>query len=341
MALAAMQKWYDPNKTLTHNALFNYIVGNRSCGKSYGLKKRVIKNFLEKGWQFVYLRRYKDELDKSKDSYFDDIIKNNEFPNHKITFENDCYFIDGLLFGYAMALTKAKDYKSSSYPNVWVIIFEEFIIEENGFTRYLKNEVEILLGFYMSIDRYRGCKLFALGNNFTMFNPHLIYWGLNEPYNGNISKAKKGKVLLEKVNDPEFIAERMQSDFGQLVEGTSFAEFAIQNKSPIDNDTFVMKKTEKCSYYFTFKYEGELYGVWLDYSIGKFFVSKDVDPYFKTVYCITLEDHSPNTLLLKASNKSVYFKTFIQSYKDGDVYFESMKIKSVVYNVIKLCVGGN
>lgn len=332
--------WYDPNKTLTHNALFNLIIGNRSSGKSYGLKKRVIKNYKEKGWQFVYLRRYGDELDKSKDTYFNDIIENREFPDDTITFENDCFLINGQVFGYAMALTKAKDYKSSSFPLVWLIIFEEFIIEENGYTRYLKNEVEIFLGFYMSIDRYRGCKVFFLGNNYTMFNPYTLFWNLSIPYEGNTTKAQNGKILLEMVNNEEFIQERMLTDFGQLVAGTPFAEYAIQNKSRIDTKTFVMKKTEDSRYYFTFKYDGELFGVWIDYTIGKFFVSKNVDPYFKTVYCITLDDHSPNTLLLKSINKSFLFKTFIDSYKDGNVYFESMKIKAIVYNVIKLYVGG-
>jgi hypothetical protein len=242
--------------------------------------------------------------------------------------------------GYAMALTKAKDYKSSSYPNVWLIIFEEFIIEENGYTRYLKNEVETFLGFYMSIDRYRGCKVFFLGNNFTLFNPYNMYWNINAPYNSNVAKVKGGRILLEMVSNQDFIDERMMTDFGQIVEGTPFADYAIQNKSRIDNDTFVSKKTEKASYYFTFKYEGDLYGVWVDYTLGRFFVSKDVDPFFKMIYVVTLDDHSPNTLLLKSINKSVFFKTFIDAYKDGLVYFESMKIKSVVYNVIRMCMGG-
>lgn len=334
-----LSEWYDPNKTLTHNALFNFIIGNRSSGKSYGLKKRVVKNFKDKGQQFIYLRRYKDELDKSKDSYFDDIIYNNEFPDDKITFENDCYFLNGHLMGYAMALTKAKDYKSSSFPAVWLVIYEEFIIEENGFSRYLKNEVETFLGFYMSIDRYRGCKVFFLGNNYSMFNPYTLYWKLQTPYNSNITKAKGGKILLEMVKAKA--DERMETDFGQIVEGTPFADYAIQNISRIDNDTFVMKKSEKCSYYFTFKYSDELYGVWVDYTIGKFFVSKDVDPCFKIIYSITLDDHTPNTLLLKSVNKSIFFKTFIENYKSGNVYFENMNIKSVVYNVIRLCVGGN
>lgn len=332
-------EWYNPKKTLTHNALYNMVIGARSVGKSYNILLMAVDKFKKTGKQFVYLRRYKDELDESKATIFDQIIIDNQFPNDKITFDADCYFLNGQLMGYAHALTKAKDYKSSSFPSVWLIIYEEFIIEENGYTRYLKNEVKLFLGYYMSIDRYRGVKVFFLGNNFTMFNPYTIFWNLDSPNGRTILKAKKGKILLELVPDKN--KEHIESDFAKIIEGTDFADYALHNKSPIDNDNFVMKKTEKCSYYFTFKYNGDLYGVWVDYSIGKFFVSKDVDPCFKMVYCITLDDHTPNTLLLKSSNKSIFFKTFIQNYKDGNVYFESMKIKSVVYNVIKLCVGGN
>jgi hypothetical protein len=240
--------------------------------------------------------------------------------------------------GFAHALTKAKDYKSSSFPNVWLIIFEEFIIEENGYSRYLKNEVKLFLGFYMTIDRYRGVKVFFLGNNYTMFNPYTLFWKLDSPNGRTIVKAKKGKIILELVADT--IKEHHESDFAQLIEGTDFAEYAIHNKSPIDNDNFIQKKSEKCNYYFTFKYSGEMYGVWVDYGEGKFFVSKDIDPYFKVIYSITHDDHTPNTLLLKSVNKSVYYKEFIQGYKDGIVYFESKRIKSVVFDVIKLCVGG-
>jgi hypothetical protein len=326
---------------LTHNALFNLIIGNRSSGKSYSLKKKAISEFKKTGRQFIYLRRYKSELDESKEVYFDDIILNNEFPDDEITFDGDCFFINGMLFGYAMALTKAKDYKSSSFPNVWLIIYEEFIIEETGFTHYLKNEVTLFLNFYMSIDRYRGVKVFFLGNNFTMFNPYTIYWNISIPYNSSIVKAQKGKILLEMVNNEEFIQDRLETDFGQLIAGTKFADFAVMNKSPVDNNTFVMKKTPKSSYYFTFKYQDELYGVWVDYSEGKFFVSDNIDNCFKLIYSVTLDDHTPNTLLLKSINKSTYFKTFIENYKGGNVYFESMRIKSVVYNVIRLCLGGS
>ena len=66
--------FYDIFKTLTYNCLFNFIVGSRGTGKTYGAKKLAIKRFLEKGHQFVYLRRFKEELDETAESYFNDII---------------------------------------------------------------------------------------------------------------------------------------------------------------------------------------------------------------------------------------------------------------------------
>lgn len=328
--------WYDIGKTLTYNCLFNFVIGNRGCGKTYSAKKRAIKLFLEKGHQFVYLRRYKEELDETAESYFNDIILNGEFPEAVIEYRSGQYFVNDQLAGYAMALTKAKDYKSISYPLVYFIIFDEFLIEDNGYARYLKNEVKQFLNFYMSIDRYRGATVFFLANSVSMINPYTLYWNLTLPYGSNI--VRRGDVLLQLVQDEEFIRERKQTRFGKLVAGTDFEQYAIENKFIMDSKTFIMKKTEKAQYYFTFIYQGEKYGIWVDYQAGKFFVSQDVDPSCRLIYSITVDDHSPNTLLLSSLSKAVFFKKFIDNYKLGNVYFESQKIKNITYEVIKLCV---
>ena len=328
--------WYDIGKTLTYNCLFNFVIGNRGCGKTYGAKKRAIKLFLDKGHQFVYLRRYKEELDETAESYFNDIILNNEFPDAVIEYRAGCYFVNDQLAGYAMALTKAKDYKSISYPLVYFIIFDEFLIEDNGYARYLKNEVKQFLNFYMSIDRYRGCVVFFLANSVSMINPYTLYFNLQLPYGSNI--VRRGDLLLQLVQDEEFIKERKQTRFGKLIAGTEFEEYAIENKFIMDSKTFLMKKTEKSQYYLSFIYHGVTYGIWVDYNEGKFFVSENIDPSCRLVYSITLEDHKPNTMLLSQINKAVLWKKFIDNYKMGNVYFESQKIKNIVYEVIKLCV---
>ena len=53
------------------------------------------------------------------------------------------------------------------------------------------------------------------------------------------------------------------------------------------------------------------------------------------VYSITLDDHTPNTMLLKGG-KSLILKGFIDNYKLGNVYFESMNLKNITYEIIRL-----
>ena len=53
--------YWNPGRTASYNCLFNFIVGSRGAGKTYGILKRGIARFLKspKGSraQFVYMRR--------------------------------------------------------------------------------------------------------------------------------------------------------------------------------------------------------------------------------------------------------------------------------------------
>jgi hypothetical protein len=83
------------------------------------------------------------------------------------------------------------------------------------------------------------------------------------------------------------------------------------------------------------KYNGTTFGIWIDRSVSKMFVSYDVEPTCRIIYSITLDDHSPNTMLLKSISKAVLFKTFIDNYNMGNVYFENINIKNIVYDIIR------
>jgi predicted AAA+ superfamily ATPase len=39
-------KYYDFKYVLSHNAVYNFVVGARGLGKTYGAKKMVIRNYL-------------------------------------------------------------------------------------------------------------------------------------------------------------------------------------------------------------------------------------------------------------------------------------------------------
>ena len=47
--------WYSYHNVLSRNAILNFIIGERGVGKSYGIKKYVIKRFLKYNKQFIYL----------------------------------------------------------------------------------------------------------------------------------------------------------------------------------------------------------------------------------------------------------------------------------------------
>lgn len=131
-------------------------------GKTYGASKFVIKKFLKTGEQFAYVRRYKSELKKATPNFFESIINNNEFPEHKFSVKGNKFYCDDKIIGYAMTLSTAQDLKSTNFSSVTNLIFDEFIIEEGQKKFYLNNEVEVFLNLVETIARLRDIKIFML-----------------------------------------------------------------------------------------------------------------------------------------------------------------------------------
>ncbi len=324
--------FWNINNTLTHNALFNFIVGNRGSGKTYGSKKWAIKDFIKNGNQFIYVRRYKQELKKNS-KFFDDVRA--EFPNNKLEVKGMTYYIDGKECGMAIPLSTAKIEKSTSFPKVNKIIFDEFILDKGAY-RYLPDEVTNFLELYETIARMRdNVRVLFLANAVTQTNPYFLYFDIEMPYNSTIAKFKNNTILIELVQDEDFIKAKKRTRFGQLIDGTRYGDYAISNKFLRDNKNFIRKKNVNCKYVFTLKYQNILLGVWADYSSGHLYVSDDINK-DSIIYSLTLDDHSPNTLLINRISKSSNLKMFIESYRRGLVYFENMNIKNYTYDIIKL-----
>lgn len=326
--------YWDIGQTLSHNCLMNSIVGIRGVGKTYGFKKWAVKDFLKNGNQFIYLRRYKNELN-DLDNFFADIIRNEEFPETKLEVKGKKFYINDKLAGFAVILSTSRMKKSVSYPLVTKIGFDEFIIEK-GVIHYLPDEVKTFSEFYLTVSRYRPVIVFLMANSITMTNPYFIHWNLALPYGSNF--FKRGEFLLQLVDNPEFMEHATSTRVGKMfIEADpDYSDYAMKNKFMLDNKNFVEKKTEKARHNFSFKYNGETYGIWVDYFAGKMFVSTQVDPSCSLVYAVTTNDHCPNTMLLKQMNRASMFKTFIEYYKLGNVRFESIKVKNICADVIKL-----
>ena len=88
--------FYDYSRILSYNAFVNILIGERGVGKTYGASKFVVKQFLNKGEQFAYIRRYKTELRQAVPQFFSSIINNNEFPDAELTTKGKHFYCNDM-----------------------------------------------------------------------------------------------------------------------------------------------------------------------------------------------------------------------------------------------------
>jgi hypothetical protein len=82
-------------------------------------------------------------------------------------------------------------------------------------------------------------------------------------------------------------------------------------------------------------YKDNKLGVWRSYADGKFWVSSDVENY-RSEYALTKADHSPNTMLLTSLRQSTAFKMFTDAFQNGYLFFETINIKNICFEIMKM-----
>ena len=60
--MPSIENYYNYHKIISYNCPLNILIGERGVGKSYGAKEYVIKKYLKDKSEFLYLRRYDNEL---------------------------------------------------------------------------------------------------------------------------------------------------------------------------------------------------------------------------------------------------------------------------------------
>lgn len=98
--------YFELNKILSYNIPVNILIGPRGVGKSFTVKNYVIKNYLKKGEQFLYFRRYDPELkeifeqkSKNQKDFFETELKE-KYKEHTLEAKNRKFYCDGEVFRY-------------------------------------------------------------------------------------------------------------------------------------------------------------------------------------------------------------------------------------------------
>lgn len=332
--------FYSYQNVLSYNALLNLIIGERGVGKTYGAKEFVLNRFKKKHKQFAYIRRYESDLAESVGSTDDnkfieqvrELFPDDEF---KITKNKKVrkIYMNGEVCGYALPLSSASSLKSSTYENVDIIIYDEFMLKEGCGQHYLKNEPEIILDLIETIGRLRDIRVFCLGNAISSTCPLMTYFDLTLPYNSDIKLFKNGTILVNYIKNEKYREVKKATRFGQLIEGTKYAKYAIDNEMLLDSKSFIGKKDKNAKFYFRLLLNGIEYGVWRDWKNMKVYISKDVDPNCPVIFTIIPDDHTEQTLLIKCRT-SPYMKCILDHYRMASLYFENQAIKNLVMEAL-------
>lgn len=324
--------YYDYNNILSRNAMLNFILTNRGGGKTYGFKKKAINNFLKKEHQFVYVRRYKTEMEDMP-SFFDDI--KHEFPEHTFKATKKHAYIDDKLAGFFIPLSTANNKKSTAYPNVKLVCFDEFIIDKKN-QRYLPNDAILFNGLIETIVRDRDdTTVICLANNVTIANPYFEHWKIYPDFEKGIRTYDRGEKICVELNaDNEFIEHKIKTRWGKLVANTKYGEHAIYNKSLNDDDSFILNdKPSNAKFLFSITLNGEEVGFWnFD---DMFYCDKKIINTSNLRYALQKYDLTPDLRIVDKVNSSSLIYIFKNAFKNGRVFYKNKYIKSAVFDILK------
>lgn len=189
-------KYYSLASILAKGADYNIIFGERSNGKTYAALAYGIENYVKTGKQMAYIRRWREDLrgkraetlfaNHSANGYIEQVTggKYNEvfYMSNKwflsyYDAEKQKRFPDETPFCYGFCLSEQEHEKSSSYPNVTSIIFDEFLTRRY----YLPDEFMLFMNLLSTIIRQRDdVKVFMLGNTVNKFCPYFTEMGLKQ-----------------------------------------------------------------------------------------------------------------------------------------------------------------
>lgn len=206
------QKFYSPRAINLKKATYNMIFGERSNGKTFALLKQCLEDYFKTNKQMAYVRRWKEDITgRRAGSLFAGICEAGvvEKLSHGM-FKGVHYFAgkwylcnynengkaiygDQDIIAYAFALSDVEHDKSTSFPNVGTIVFDEFLSNKT----YLPEEFTLFMNVVSTIVRRReDVHVYMLGNTVNKFCPYFQEMGLD-----NIPKMKQGTIDVYRYGD--------------------------------------------------------------------------------------------------------------------------------------------
>lgn len=205
-------KFYELDRILDRNSLYNFIIGERSNGKTTALLRHIIKTYYETGMRGIIIRQMEEDVKGFKSAALFAAVNNEgmveELTNgefHVVKAHNRQFFLgreneDGVVsyekepFAHIVALSQSVHFKSISFPNVGVVVFDEFIRQDR---QMLKDELNLFINFISTIVRHvKRAKIFLIANTVSWNSPYFEAMEIR-----NVAKMKPGEIATVEYPD--------------------------------------------------------------------------------------------------------------------------------------------
>ena len=332
--------YLDYGPILSYQRFLTILTGGRGIGKTYGIKKHIIKRFIEHGEQFIWIRRYREELKIAKSGFFEKVKK--EFPDNCLEVRGKEIYIDNKLAGVFCALSQNATNKGNDIlNNARTAVFDEYIIGETKYGGYLPNEIRTLFDLLETFFRTNeNTRMFVLSNNISEINPLYLYFGIE--FKNNNTKWIDEDIYCEKLpTSEELVKLKSKTPMGRITKkyDQEYYNYNVNNSVLKDNENFIKEKPNKAyqcmtisfdsRYVYIYKVKDRLTGSYVFYAsdIGQ----KD----FAINFTFDLNKASEDVILVDKTNLSLPIKDLANAYKRGRLFFESQEIKSIMTENLK------
>lgn len=201
-------KYYSLTNILKKKATYNMIIGERSNGKTFACLKYGLQQYKKTGGRLAIIRRWDEDFKGRRAATMFDALKaegviKDLFPDYDTVvyyrsmwylakYENGKVVKDTEPFAYAFSLSTMEHDKSTSYPLVTTILFDEFITRDH----YLPDEFKLFQNTISTIVRQReNVQIFMCANTVDRYNIYFEEMGLHhahEQEQGTIDVYKYG-----------------------------------------------------------------------------------------------------------------------------------------------------
>ena len=347
-----MAKYYDWERTFSYDADVTMVIGARGVGKTFGLRRQFLRDYIKNGFRFVELVRFKNELSGVSTGYFDRVSKLKEFDGW--VFRTDAHYayagkkgkdanakIDWHICGYFIALTDAQKMKKKTFDNVKRIVLDEAILERSDrYHDYLPNEFGILANIVDTVSRERADteslrpRIYLLGNACDLGNPYFAAYGIGADLKFGYRWYKNKTFLLHYVDAGGYAVEKLIGTVsGRMIAGTTEGEVSAKNEFVGISMQFVEPKPKHARFTFGIVFCGKKFGVWTDYINGFYHVTDTIPNNSEAIYYLANDDAKVNYIAAKKGSK--LFKGFSEAYYAGIIRYETVDIKKGFVEVLK------